>query len=227
MWRQRLEDYQATSNARLQAATRGAQQKSQIREDIANQRATQQEAVAQSEITGEQGKSVQQIADDIGIPGVAKTTELLGKGLTSLGKRIGGRITTQEMLGLPKVPTLLQKSAPEAQVRDLTEGTTTYKAPVQEFDNPAFEPSQLDKDPLEVGEAGLKDLFGETDKAPTTLTQRTEDVGEGLSVTVSYHPETNEPIEVFVTSRGKASDNPMRDALYNLGVKASKMMQGE
>ena len=55
----------------------------------------------------------------------------------------------------------------------------------------------------------------------------TEDVGEGLSVTVSYHPETNQPIEVFVTSRGKASDNPMRDALYNLGVKASKMMQGE
>jgi len=79
MWRQRLEDYEANSNARLQAATRGAQQKSQIREDIANQRATQQEAVAQSEITGEQGKSVQQIADDIGIPGVAKTTELLGQ----------------------------------------------------------------------------------------------------------------------------------------------------
>jgi len=179
MWRQRLEDYEANSNARLQAATRGAQQKSQIREDIANQRATQQEAVAQSEITGEQGKSVQQIADDIGIPGVAKTTELLGQGLTSLGKRVAGRITTQEMLGLPKLPTLLQKSAPEAQVRDLTQGTTTYKAPVQEFDNPVFEPEQLDKDPLEVGEAGLKDLFGETDKAATTLSQRTGDVAEG------------------------------------------------
>lgn len=55
----------------------------------------------------------------------------------------------------------------------------------------------------------------------------TQDVGQGLSVTVSYHPETNEPIEVFLVERGKASDTPMRDALYNLGVTASKLMQNE
>ena len=55
----------------------------------------------------------------------------------------------------------------------------------------------------------------------------TADVGMGLSVTVSYHPETGEPIEVFLVERGKASDNPMQEALYNLGVTASKLMQHE
>ena len=55
----------------------------------------------------------------------------------------------------------------------------------------------------------------------------TEDVGMGLSVTVSYHPETGEACEVFMAGRGKASDNPMQEALYNLGVKASKLMQNK
>jgi len=54
----------------------------------------------------------------------------------------------------------------------------------------------------------------------------TEDVGMGLSVTVSYHPETLQPVEVFMTGRGeKASDNPMTEALYNMGVTASLLMQ--
>ena len=53
----------------------------------------------------------------------------------------------------------------------------------------------------------------------------TEDIGMGLSVTVSYHPQTGQPCEVFLTGRGKASDNPMQDALYNLGVTASNLMQ--
>lgn len=55
----------------------------------------------------------------------------------------------------------------------------------------------------------------------------TEEVGMGLSVTVSYHPETGDPVEVFLTERGKASDNPMQQALYNLGVTASLLMQEE
>ena len=54
------------------------------------------------------------------------------------------------------------------------------------------------------------------------------DVGEGIAITVSYHPDTEEPVELFVTGRGKkASDGPMTDALYNLGVVASKLMQKE
>ena len=56
----------------------------------------------------------------------------------------------------------------------------------------------------------------------------TENIGMGLSVTVSYHPKTFQPIEVFMTGRGdKASDNPMTEALYNMGVSASKLMQEE
>jgi len=55
-----------------------------------------------------------------------------------------------------------------------------------------------------------------------------EDVGEGMTVTVSYHPQSGEPVEVFLTGRGvKASDSPMTEALYRLGVVASKMMQKE
>ena len=56
----------------------------------------------------------------------------------------------------------------------------------------------------------------------------TTEGGVGLAVTVSYHPETTEAVEIFVTGRGKkASDGPMTDALYNLGVQASKLMQKE
>jgi hypothetical protein len=56
----------------------------------------------------------------------------------------------------------------------------------------------------------------------------TTDVGEGLAVTVSFHPETAIPIEVFLSGRGKkASDGPMTDALYNMGVEASKLMQNK
>lgn len=62
-------------------------------------------------------------------------------------------------------------------------------------------------------------------KLPNRRPCVTTDVGEGLSVCVSYHPETGESIEVFVAGRGKASDNPMQDALYNLGVKVSDLMQ--
>ena len=56
----------------------------------------------------------------------------------------------------------------------------------------------------------------------------TTNVGEGLAVSVSYHPETNEAVEVFVSSRGKkASDGPMTDALYNLGVQVSSIIQNK
>ena len=56
----------------------------------------------------------------------------------------------------------------------------------------------------------------------------TTEVGEGLAVTVSYHPETNEAVEIFVTGRGKkASDGPMTDALYNLGVQVSSIIQNK
>ena len=64
-------------------------------------------------------------------------------------------------------------------------------------------------------------------KIPNRRPSLTEDVGMGISVTVSFHPETYEAVEVFVTSRGKASDNPMQEALYNLGVQVSKMIQGK
>ena len=66
-----------------------------------------------------------------------------------------------------------------------------------------------------------------TKKLPNRRPCVTEEIGMGISVTVSFHPETMEPIEVFVSQRGKASDNPMQEALYNLGVAASNLMQGE
>lgn len=56
----------------------------------------------------------------------------------------------------------------------------------------------------------------------------TTDIGSGLAVTVSFHPETNEAIEVFMTKRGnKAGQSELDDAMYKLGVTASKLMQGE
>jgi hypothetical protein len=40
-------------------------------------------------------------------------------------------------------------------------------------------------------------------------------------------PTTNTPVEIYLTGRGKASDSPMTEALYNLGVVASKIMRHE
>tara|TARA_R110002167_G_scaffold158510_1_gene353718 strand:- start:21 stop:272 length:252 start_codon:yes stop_codon:yes gene_type:complete len=64
-------------------------------------------------------------------------------------------------------------------------------------------------------------------KIPNRRPCYTTEVGEGLAVTVSFHPDSGEPIEVFITGRGKASNSPMQDALYNMGVQASELMQME
>lgn len=55
----------------------------------------------------------------------------------------------------------------------------------------------------------------------------TTNVGAGLAVTVSFCPQTGDAIEVFMSQRGKASDNELTQALYEMGVTASKLMQGE
>lgn len=55
----------------------------------------------------------------------------------------------------------------------------------------------------------------------------TTELGMGLAVTVSFHPHTGEAVEVFMTGRGKASDNEMQNVLYNMGVEVSKLMQKE
>ena len=65
------------------------------------------------------------------------------------------------------------------------------------------------------------------DSLPNRRPCESEDVGEGMTVTVSFHPQSGEPVEVFLTGRGKAADSPMAEALYRLGVSASKMMQRE
>jgi hypothetical protein len=62
-------------------------------------------------------------------------------------------------------------------------------------------------------------------KLPNRRPCVTSDLGLGLSVTVSYNPKTDEACEVFMSSRGKASDNPMQEALYEMGVEVSKLMQ--
>ena len=55
----------------------------------------------------------------------------------------------------------------------------------------------------------------------------TEDVGEGLAVCVGFDPRTMAVCEVFLVGRGKASDGAWPDALYQLGVTASRIMQGD
>ena len=55
----------------------------------------------------------------------------------------------------------------------------------------------------------------------------TTELGMGLAVTVSFHPNTGDAVEVFMTGRGKASDNEMQNVLYNMGVEVSKLMQKE
>lgn len=60
---------------------------------------------------------------------------------------------------------------------------------------------------------------------PTRRPCETATVGP-FAVTVSYHPGTHHPFEVFITARGK-SGTALDDHLYEIGVTASKMMQGE
>lgn len=53
----------------------------------------------------------------------------------------------------------------------------------------------------------------------------TEDVGP-FSVTVGFMPSTLNPCEVFITARGR-SGTELEQHLYDIGVKASKIMQHE
>lgn len=53
----------------------------------------------------------------------------------------------------------------------------------------------------------------------------TSDIGP-FSITVSFHPDTGQPVETFFTKRAK-SGTELEQHLYDLGVTASKMMQHE
>ena len=43
---------------------------------------------------------------------------------------------------------------------------------------------------------------------------------------VGFHPETHNPVEFFITGRGKVGQD-LDTELYELSVEASKLMQGE
>ena len=45
-------------------------------------------------------------------------------------------------------------------------------------------------------------------------------------ISVSFHPETGNPVEFFITGRGKVGQQ-LDTELYELNVEASKLMQGE
>ena len=47
-----------------------------------------------------------------------------------------------------------------------------------------------------------------------------------FSISVGFHPKTGAPCEVFIDKRGKIGQG-LDSALYDLGVKISKIMQGE
>lgn len=71
--------------------------------------------------------------------------------------------------------------------------------------------------------------FNDTETPAVSLPNRrpaqTSSVGP-FAVTVSYHPVTQAPVEVFVTARAK-SGTELEQHLYDLGVTASRMMQGK
>ncbi len=52
-----------------------------------------------------------------------------------------------------------------------------------------------------------------------------ERVGKFI-ISVGFHPRTGHPIEMFISKRGK-SGTELDDHLYDIGVAASKIMQGE
>ena len=49
---------------------------------------------------------------------------------------------------------------------------------------------------------------------------------DNFHFSVSYHPDTGVPVDVFITGRGKVGQD-LDIELYDLSVKASKLMQGE
>jgi hypothetical protein len=53
----------------------------------------------------------------------------------------------------------------------------------------------------------------------------TEEVGP-FAISVGFDPDTGHPIEVFITKRAK-SGTDLEEILYEIGVAASKIMQGE
>ena len=49
---------------------------------------------------------------------------------------------------------------------------------------------------------------------------------DNFHFSVGLHPETGNPVDVFITGRGKVGQD-LDIELYELSVKASKLMQGE
>jgi hypothetical protein len=49
---------------------------------------------------------------------------------------------------------------------------------------------------------------------------------DNFHFSVSFHPDTELPIEFFITGRGKVGQQ-LDEELYELSVKTSKLMQGE
>lgn len=60
---------------------------------------------------------------------------------------------------------------------------------------------------------------------PNRRPSATASVGP-FAVTVGFDPRTNTPCEIFIVARGK-SGTDIDHILYDLGVTASKIMQGE
>tara|TARA_R100001082_G_scaffold36814_1_gene19396 strand:+ start:2138 stop:2356 length:219 start_codon:yes stop_codon:yes gene_type:complete len=58
----------------------------------------------------------------------------------------------------------------------------------------------------------------------TTILVETEI--DNYHCTISYHPETGEPCEVFMTGRGKVGQT-MDNVLIELGIAISKELQGK
>mgnify|MGYP003132060023 CR=1 FL=1 len=62
-------------------------------------------------------------------------------------------------------------------------------------------------------------------RRPAT-TIRVETNIDNYYCTISYHPKTNEPVEVFMTGRGKVGQE-MDDVLRRLGIAISRELQGK
>ena len=59
-----------------------------------------------------------------------------------------------------------------------------------------------------------------------TRRQRINTRTDNIHFSVSFDPNTGQPIEFFITGRGKVGQQ-LDTELYELSVKASKLMQGE
>ncbi len=186
MWKQRLADYEERSRDKLASATAASENTAEIKQQIATGQGASAERLSQAQIEAEQGKSVNQIGVDLGIPGIKETTRLAGAGVRRLGLRMTGTINTKQMFGFEPVEATSGSPSDAEGVTQKPMYTKSQVAPEPREEEPEVDPVPLSEGTTIEGkttaETGFgkpeEDITAESLQEPKTLSRELPELSE-------------------------------------------------